>query len=94
LLWDLEHRNARDVLFESRGNTQDRDARRHIAHAQRAQHLEPSLTFGFGDPPVEPLLWLPDLVAGAVNRSLSDELGCCLQLLGTGVTLIDAGEGT
>jgi len=94
LLWELEHRNARDVLLESRGPAQDRDDRRHIGNAQRAQQLEPGLVFGFGNPLAEPLLWLPDLLAGAVNRDRSEELDCCLELLGPGVTVIDVGDST
>ena len=94
LLWELEHRNARDVLLESRGPAQDRDDRQHIGNTQRAQQLKPGLAFGFGDPLVEPLLWLPDLVAGAVNRDRSEKRDCCLELLGPGVTVIDAGTGT
>jgi len=94
LLWELEHRNVRNVLLESRGDAQDRDDRRHIGNAQRAQHLEPGLAFIFGNPKVEPLLWLPDLVAGAVNRARADELDCCLQLLGQDVTVLEVGDGT
>lgn len=91
LLWELEQRDVRDVLFESRGDAQDLLDRKHIANTQRSQHLEPDLAFAFGDPRLEPLLWLPDLVAGAVNRDRSEHLGCCLQLLGQGITVIDVG---
>lgn len=40
------------------------------------------------------LLWLPDLVAGAVNRARFDELDCCLQPLGGGVTILEVGDAT
>jgi len=94
LLWELEHRNVHDVLLESRGDAQDRDDRRHIANTQRARHVEPDLVYAFGNPRAEPLLWLPDLVAGAVNRAHFDELDCCLRLLGPGVTVLEASDGT
>ena len=94
LLWELEHRNVRDVLLESRGGVQDRQDRQHIANAQRARHLHTGLAFAFGDPKAGPLLWLPDLVAGAVSRARFDHLDCCLQLLGQDVTILDAGDGT
>ena len=94
LLWELQRRSIRDVLFESRRPAQDKEDRKLIAAAVRSQHLEPGLVFGFGHPDVEPLLWLPDLVAGAVNRSRFDAVHCCLALLGPGVTVLEVGDAT
>lgn len=94
LLWELQRRNVTDVLFESRRSAQDQEDKKLIAAAIRSQQLEPGLAYGFGYPSSEPLLWLPDLVAGAVNRARFDELDCCLQLLGGGVTILEVGDAT
>jgi hypothetical protein len=93
LLWELEQRAVRDVLFESRQN-RDRDDRAHIVRAQKAGHCSSTLAYGFEMPLQEPLLWLPDLVAGAVAYARVGRGEQCLALLGDGVTVVDAGAGT
>jgi hypothetical protein len=93
LLWELEQRGLLDVLFESRQN-RDRDDRAHIVRAQKAGHCSRSLTYGFELPLQEPLLWLPDLVAGAVAYARVGRGEECLALLGESVTVVDAGAGT
>jgi hypothetical protein len=92
LLWELLRRNVTDVLFESRRPAQDREDQAHILHATQAQHLEPGLVYAFDHARNEPLLWLPDLVAGAVNRARFDAHDCCLQLLGPGVRVLEVGD--
>lgn len=94
LLWELQRRNVTDVLFESRRSAQDPEDKKLIAAAIRSQQLEPGLVYGFGYPSSDPLLWLPDLVAGAVSRARFDKLDCCLQLLGGGVTMLEVGNAT
>lgn len=68
LLWELEQWAVLDVVFESRQN-RDRADRAHIVRAQKARHVSAWLTYGFALPLQEPLLWLPDLVAGAVAHA-------------------------
>lgn len=93
LLWELEQRAVLNVVFESRQN-RDRDDRAHILRAQKAGHCSRELRYGFALPLQEPLLWLPDLVAGAVAYARVGRGEQCLALLGEGVTVIDAGAGT
>jgi hypothetical protein len=93
LLWELEQRDVFDVVFESRQN-RDRDDRAHIVRAQKAGHCSRSLRYDFALPLQEPLLWLPDLVAGAVAYAHVGRGEQCLTLLGENVTVVDAGGGT
>ena len=95
LLWELESRGVHDVLLESRG-AQDLKDQEHISNRQLPRPAGPRLAYGFGSPTAEPLLWLPDLVAGAVayNQAGRIQGTNCLTLLGTAVTIINADEGT
>jgi len=93
LLWELEQQAVLDILFESRQN-RDRDDRAHIIRSQTAGHCSRSLTYDFQLPLQEPLLWLPDLVAGAVAYARAGRGQHCLALLGDTVTIVQAGDGT
>jgi len=93
LLWCLEQRQVLDVVFESRQNRDGKD-RAHIVRAQKAGHCSRSLRYGFALPLQEPLLWLPDLVAGAVAYSWAGRGEQCRALLGDSVTVVDAGDAT
>ena len=95
LLWELDRCGVQDILLESRGQ-QDRNDREYLRAQQRAGTVTSALRYGFGDPKQEPLLWLPDLVAGAVadNRTSRTGRGDCLTLLGPGVRTVEVGTGT
>ena len=88
LLWELQQRNVNDVLFESRRDHLDRSDQHHIGNEIRAGVLDRDLRYGFALPSEEPLLWLPDLVAGAVNRAMTEQRSCCLDLLGPHLTVL------
>lgn len=62
--------------------------------AQRAGHVTAALRYSFALPLQEPLLWLPDLVAGAVAYARAGRGEECLSLLGEGVTVVEAGDAT
>lgn len=51
----------------------DAEDRAHIGNLRRAGHVPLDLGYAFARPKDEPLLWLPDTVAGAVSLALDDE---------------------
>jgi hypothetical protein len=69
LLWDLRRDDINELVIESRQDHNDRQDRRTIANAQRAQRADPGLRYRFSWPESEPMLWLADAVAGAVSAS-------------------------
>ncbi len=91
LLWELEQRQVLDVLFESRQRTADNADRSHIGTCQQAGHVTRQLRYGFGQPLAEPLLWLPDLLAGAAATAHEGRGEDCLSLLAP--TTVHAGPG-
>lgn len=86
LLWELAERGVTNVVFESR-RAADASDRRLIEHAQRAGWPRPA-QYRFAQPDAECLLWLPDVVAGAVARALGDGDPTYLTLLGSPVTVL------
>jgi hypothetical protein len=65
LLWDLWVEGVESVVIESRQEHNDRRDRRTILSAQRSRRASPTLKYSFARPSDEPLLWLPDALAGA-----------------------------
>jgi hypothetical protein len=90
LLWELGERGVHDMLFESRQH-RDRDDRSHILSAQKAGHAHQALRYAFAGALEEPLLWLPDLVAGAVAYARADVDVQYLETLGAQVVVVEAG---
>ena len=60
-------------MFESRENHNDAKDRQTIIQAKKAKHAAESLTYRFERSDAEPLLWLPDAVAGAVSAAEAQE---------------------
>ncbi len=89
LLWELEQQGVFQALIESRGH-QDRADRRVIAGCQRSGQLSRDWLYGFGSK-AEPLLWLPDTVAGAAALALAQALPEHLAGLGPRVSIVDIG---
>ena len=87
LLWELDQREERQVVFESR-RAGDADDRRAVAVAERAAHVRAPVRYAFLAPTEEPLLWLPDCVAGAATRALADGDTTYLDLLGERVEVV------
>lgn len=76
---DQHHADVRDELRrhvapgQHRWHFRDeRKDRREIMGAQRAGVASPSLTYCHARPKDEPLLWLPDALAGAIGMSIAD----------------------
>jgi hypothetical protein len=65
-LWHVTSIGIAELVIESRGE-QDQDDRRTVVAAQRAGNADPVLRYSFARPLEEPLLWLPDAIAGAVS---------------------------
>lgn len=70
LLFELDRAGIGPCWMESRGQRQDlRDLQ--TVNVLRIQRLiRPTLTVGHARPVAEPLLWLPDIVAGAIGGEL------------------------
>ncbi|MGW3343234.1 hypothetical protein ACWDA3_07990 [Nonomuraea rubra] len=70
LLWELCDHHVVDVVFERRDR--ELDQRDHeLAVALKGRHsIPPRLQLSWCDPRSEPLLWLPDIIAGA--KSLAE----------------------
>ncbi len=81
-----------DVLLESRTHLDSED--RALLGAQKAGHLTRELRYAFERPNLEPLLWLPDLVAGAVSYSRAGLDQQSLEHLQHIVTVVDVGAAT
>jgi len=71
LLWRLRDEGVARLVIETRGEHGDAEDRRVIYHAQRSGHANPNLTYCF-DAPVNPFLWVPDAIAGAVASAFAD----------------------
>ncbi len=88
LLWELESLGVSDVVLESRGRADDqRDVE--LANALRGQRrlsTNMRLTHRLGRN--EPLLWIPDVICGAVSHSRTGA-GQYLDLLDPKVRLIE-----
>lgn len=73
LLWELTEHRVTNLVLEARDEPlNNRDAHT-IANARRAKQAPDAMAFTFGDPSNEPLLWLPDAVAGATGTHLIGE---------------------
>ena len=66
LLWELDQRGVRRVIAETRHAERNATDIHAIGAFRRSGVVSPSLRFDHGQPVQEPLLWLPDIVAGAV----------------------------
>lgn len=70
LFWELGDHHVSDVVFERRHTELDRRDHEMVAVLQGRNAMPPRLIVSWCDPEVEPLLWLPDIIAGA--RSLAE----------------------
>jgi hypothetical protein len=66
LLWELDQRRVQRVIAETRHAERNATDIRAIGAFRRSGVVSPMLGFEHGQPVQEPLLWLPDIVAGAV----------------------------
>jgi hypothetical protein len=88
LLWELIEHRVTHLVFESRDESlNNRDAVT-IANARRAGQAPEDMAFDFGDPNEEPLLWLPDAIAGAAGAHIIGEGSEHFQTLPTSRRLV------
>ena len=66
VLWELRPMRVRHLVLESRQERNNQRDRRRILAAQSAGIAARDLTYEFGLPNSEPLLWVADALAGAV----------------------------
>lgn len=69
LIWDARTEHISGITFESRQSHNDRIDRGTIIGLERSRIGSPSLVYDFKTPVDEPLLWLPDVMAGAIAAS-------------------------
>lgn len=73
LLHHLAGRNVRTVHLEQRTQTLNSRDMRTVDRLRGRQAIPPTTRVELGKPSVEPMLWLPDIVAGAINADLAGE---------------------
>jgi hypothetical protein len=69
LLYELEGFGVTQAWFESRTKADDRRDRSLVDSARDKKLISHKLTVDFAQPLQEPMLWLPDAVAGAVTAA-------------------------
>lgn len=87
LLWELGELEVHDLVIESR-HAADKADRRLIASVERAGWTS-DVRYAFGQPDDECLLWLADVVAGAVARAVGDSDPKYVNALGSTVTVVE-----
>lgn len=88
LLWELDRRQVEQLLLESRRAERDRHDVKAVGGFRNQQVLSRRLRVAHGQPLQEPLLWLPDAVAGAVGDDRCGRIEC-LAMLGALVEVVD-----
>ena len=73
LLYELEGSGVTQVWLESRTASQDRCDRKLVDSARDRGLISHQLSADFAQPVQEPMLWLPDEVAGAVSAAQRGE---------------------
>ncbi len=71
LLDDLRHEGVDELVIERRHRAQDNLDRQTILDARHAGLAPADLLYRFEAPKAEPLLWVPDAIAGAVGLHLA-----------------------
>lgn len=80
LLWNLaatldKEFGVNDLVFESRETSQNAKDARTLRSISRADVAGPDFRYTFARPLDEPLLWLPDTIAGACGTSFTEPGG-------------------
>ncbi|WP_432883833.1 hypothetical protein ACQPYH_42610 [Kribbella sp. CA-245084] len=73
LLYELDRFGVSEAWLESRRSVQDRRDLHLVDSARRKCLISKELTVRFARPAGEPLLWLPDAVAGAMSAAVLGE---------------------
>jgi hypothetical protein len=93
LLGELDRRQVAALMLESRHPERDRHDLKAVGGFRNQRRVSRRLVVGHTRPVQEPLLWVPDAVAGAVG---DDRVGqpTCLRLLTGLVEVLDVGSIT
>lgn len=83
LLWDLRELGVDRLVLEARQDRNNQRDRRLVVAAQKAGKASASLAYSFGYPLEEPLLWIPDALAGAITAAWCEGLPAHLKVLGS-----------
>ncbi|WP_405069842.1 hypothetical protein OG558_09275 [Kribbella sp. NBC_01510] len=70
---ELDQFGLSEAWLESRAAAQDRRDLRLVDSARRKRLISSDLQVGFARPSAEPMLWLPDAVAGAMSAAVLGE---------------------
>ena len=73
LLYELDQFGVSETWLESRAASQDKRDLRLVDSARRKRLISHELQVGFARPSAEPMLWLPDAVAGAMSAVVLGE---------------------
>lgn len=73
LLYELDECRVSHATLESRHRERDQHDMKSIGQFRNAGYLSSNLRVGHGKPVQEPLLWLPDIIAGVVGDDLRGE---------------------
>ncbi|GAT66021.1 hypothetical protein PS9374_01665 [Planomonospora sphaerica] len=86
LLWELSNRDIGEVVFESRGPQLDASDRKMIDIMRIRSMLPDRIRAAWRNPIADPLVWMPDIVAGAASLA---EIGeeSLVKALGRGVLI-------
>lgn len=89
LFFELEHVDVSSIWIESRHESLNRQDQRMVDALRNRRALSPSTVVGFARPGDEPMLWVPDAVAGAVGGARTAGDPRSRELLGASVTEIE-----
>ena len=73
LLYELDQAGVSEVRLESRAAAQDKRDVHLVNTARRKRLISHDLQVTFARPSLEPMLWLPDAVAGAMSAAMLGE---------------------
>ena len=89
LLYELDQTGVTAVLLESRHSALNAKDKTMAAALYSKGAISAALRVGFALPNQEPMLWLPDAVAGIVNAYRSGDDGGLRQIVGRAIREID-----
>jgi hypothetical protein len=69
MYYELQERGVRGAVFESRGQADDRRDRRHLDSLKASRRITGSFRIDHLPGRTEPLLWVPDILCGALSQA-------------------------
>lgn len=86
LLMELDRRGVQQVWIESRKTNQDSRDLKMVDAVRSKSLISAALRLDFAQPTAEPMLWIPDAVAGALGAALKSADALPRELLAAAVT--------